>query len=522
MNKKKIIQSPFVVMGCMTTILTAGLMGPNAMGLMAPSRVLPASAFHATNDAQEVQILTTGLGSLEKRLQMIADAKSSIDMEFFIYQTDQSGRIMTQALLEKAKEMKAKGKPFSIRLLVDSKPSVFQTNLNAYYAQELAKYGIEVRYYNNISWLQVTAAQNRSHRKTFVIDGKEAIVGGRNIADEYFNLSTTYNFMDRDVYLKGSLVSSIVKSFESFWDSNRTSTLPEIHEPQLKDYKLTVSDVENKDLMPADDKKVVNAYLNDVQEYKDGLAAAKDLLKENSADRGVIEKVHHIGQQQLTEDPSGVCNESYFFADMPGSGEDKRVVFDQFLKLSATAKKQIIIESPYTVLTGSKPIFASIVEKQKIDVQILTNSLLSTDQISTVAAFLPTVEALTSSGVRVFIADGTSPKWQKFLSPAVAQTKWGTHAKGAVIDDDTFEISTFNMDPRSQNLNSEMAFVCRGNKELTAAVREDMMKRQKQMVELDKTGHPKDGRSKYFGVSQGKQFFVHLAAPLAKIFDFWL
>ena len=49
-----------------------------------------------------------------------------------------------------------------------------------------------------------------------------------------------------------------------------------------------------------------------------------------------------------------------------------------------------------------------------------------------------------------------------------------------------------------------------------------MMKRQKQMVELDKTGHPKDGRSKYFGVSQGKQFFVHLAAPLAKIFDFWL
>lgn len=197
-----------------------------AFPMMKASRPLPVSAFAGTSEPQQLMLLNSGIGSLEKRLQMIEAARKTIDVEFYIYKTDLAGRLFTQALIKKAQEGSVK-----VRVLVDSAP--FVRSLNQY-AQALRKYGIEVRFYNDSFLLDIQRVNHRSHRKTLIVDGEQAITGGRNVADEYFDMSETYNFIDRDVYVQGSLVSSIQQSFDDFWGTKISEQFEKVVKPEIQ------------------------------------------------------------------------------------------------------------------------------------------------------------------------------------------------------------------------------------------------------------------------------------------------
>ena len=113
--------------------------------------------------------------------KLIESAQKSIELEFFIYEIDTASRLITQALARKAQE------GVRVRLLVDFALPVFK--LAPRYIQTLEKAGVEVRYYNTAGFERFFAAQHRTHRKLLVVDRQHAIIGGRNIADEYFDLS---------------------------------------------------------------------------------------------------------------------------------------------------------------------------------------------------------------------------------------------------------------------------------------------------------------------------------------------
>ena len=131
----------------------------------------------------------------------MSEAEKSIDAQYFLMKPDNAGLVFTEKL------MKAADRGVRVRLLLDD---VFTTVDDSYFSYMNAHPNIEVRIFNPISrkglyWLnyvgQFSLANRRMHNKSFIIDNQAAIVGGRNIAVEYFQLETTGEFIDFDMFV---------------------------------------------------------------------------------------------------------------------------------------------------------------------------------------------------------------------------------------------------------------------------------------------------------------------------------
>ena len=144
-------------------------------------------------------------------------ARKSIALEFFIYDVDDASRLLTQALIKRARE------GVQVRILVDFSAPVFK--LKPAYARLLGEAGVKVRYYNTSALYRLVSIQHRSHRKLLIIDEATVLTGGRNIANDYFDLSDHYNFLDSDLEVTGPIVKTVLQSFDVYWNS-RLATEP--------------------------------------------------------------------------------------------------------------------------------------------------------------------------------------------------------------------------------------------------------------------------------------------------------
>src|SRR5262245_20058046 len=221
-----------------------------------------------------------GAASFQRRLELIDSAKQSIALEFFIYDVDEAARILTQALVKKARE------GVRVRLLVDFSAPVFQ--LKPAYARVLGDAGVRVRYYNTSALYRLVSIQHRSHRKLLIIDGETVLTGGRNIANDYFDLSDHYNFLDSDLEVSGPIVKTILESFDVYWNS-RLSTEP------LPD--------------PAPNPE------------------AATFVVPNARDVTIIEKLRTAGESYRLSHKTHECHDLRFVTDFPNHGEASRKVF---------------------------------------------------------------------------------------------------------------------------------------------------------------------------------------------------
>src|SRR5215213_10239853 len=153
-----------------------------------------------------------GAASFQRRLELIAEARKSIALEFFIYDVDDASRLLTLALIKRARE------GVQVRILVDFSAPVFK--LKPAYARLLGEAGVKVRYYNTSAIYRLVSIQHRSHRKLLIVDGATVLTGGRNIGDDYFDLSQRYNFLDADLEVSGPVVKTVLESFDVYWNSH--------------------------------------------------------------------------------------------------------------------------------------------------------------------------------------------------------------------------------------------------------------------------------------------------------------
>jgi len=168
-------------------------------------------------------VLDTGEEALLARAWLADHAERSIEVQYFIWSTDNIGILAAEALL------RAADRGVKVRVIVDDMLiDVPDKTLLA-----LARHpNIEIRIYNPVHHVgtpfykralnvltDFRGANQRMHDKTFIVDGKVAITGGRNMADEYFNYDHAYNFRDRDALLLGAAVKTMQASFAAFWDS---------------------------------------------------------------------------------------------------------------------------------------------------------------------------------------------------------------------------------------------------------------------------------------------------------------
>ena len=415
-----------------------------------------------------------GAASFHRRLELIQSARTSIELEFFIYDVDEASRLLTQALMRKARE------GVQVRILVDFSAPVFE--LKPAYAQVLGEAGVKVRYYNTSAVFRLVSIQHRSHRKLLIIDGETVLTGGRNVANDYFDLSDHYNFLDSDLEVSGPIVKTVLESFDVYWNSH-LSTEP------------------TADATPNPE-------------------AAKFVLP-SDGDGALIEKLRAAGESYLQSHKAHECRDLRFVTDFPNHGEASRKVFNAIVEELGRARQEAVVESPYFVIKSGGYTVLEDLHKRGVHVRVLTNSLASTDASYAVAALYPWLGSLADTGLTLS-AYGGKPLPEQSTDLGGGHARWGVHSKRGVIDGDTTLLGTYNIDPRSANLNSELMLVCRGQKELAAEVLASIAAREAFSFRVIERGTIVR-RSALLGESPLKQRMRFLLEmPVANLFDFLL
>jgi putative cardiolipin synthase len=279
------------------------------------------------------------------------------------------------------------------------------------------------------------------HNKTFIVDDRVVITGGRNIADEYFDYDHEYNFRDRDVLLIGGVTKDVVTSFDNFWNSPISREV------------TTLIDTTNYKLNAAEKFEMLHQYACDstnfwpqVREKIKNIPHAFDAIQRSGALQWVDSVV--------------------FVSDIPGKNDGSKGLkgggntTTALINLVKQAKTAVVIQSPYLVTTDlGKKLFGEAIQRS-VSVKIMTNSLASTDNLQAFGGYQRDRKKLLKAGVKIYEYRPDAAIRYKIMTGALQKTinyapVFGLHAKSMVIDGKITVIGTFNLDPRSANLNTE-------------------------------------------------------------------
>ncbi|WP_417336560.1 phospholipase D-like domain-containing protein [Halobacteriovorax marinus] len=465
-----------------------------------------------SKNPQKVLILNDGYSALEKRLELIEKATKTIDLETFIWRADDSGQMLTHALIKKAR------KGVKIRLLIDN--FVGAKDYTEFIAHELRKEGIEVRYYNPTPLFRVVEAQWRNHKKSLTIDSKETIIGGRNIGDEYFDLSPEYNFVDRDVWIEGDLVDAVELSFESIWTSKESVAVKRKKMPEKNDIQY------RRNSRTARGRA---KYKSDLRAWTKKENFAKSFVSLDNERVDLREKIRNLSILHAHGQFYGVCTNASFVSDRPLShdtGKTKRILKKEVYKRINESKSSLQIESPYFIVNDETETTLKNALKRGVKTTLLTNYLYSTDAIYVSAAFNSIANEWLDTGMDIFLYGGDTQTDYQTINHEVQYSRWGTHAKSVVFDHDSIMIGSFNFDPRSYNFSAELAFFCDGDKSLADSLRLDIEQRERDSILITKKDLEEDPDSiderLFHRVGFGKKVLYYLLKGPSNLFDFML
>ena len=297
------------------------------------------------------------------------------------------------------------------------------------------------------------------HNKTFIVDNQLVITGGRNIADEYFDYDHEYNFRDRDVFLIGDPSQQVQNSFTEFWQSELSVDLVDL----AKEIPERIHD-KNK-FAP------LHEYACNPENFWPQIRSSIENLPQAFAAIKASNKIVWMDSIEYVSDKPGKNDGS---SGLTGGGASTT----RLIELVKNAKKSIDIQSPYLVTTEmSRTIFAEAI-KRGVKIRILTNSLASTDNLEAFAGYQKDRKELLETGVRIFEFKPDAKVRKDLMTGVLHQNLestpiFGLHAKSMVIDDEISVIGTFNLDPRSANLNTECMVIINSS-EITRGVSEGM------------------------------------------------
>lgn len=461
------------------------------------------SSFKTKRDStHEVTVINHGMASFEERLRLVESAKESIEIEYFIYNADLSGKIFTQALIKKARE------GVKIRVLLDY--FMIKDQINTFMIHELKNEGIDVRYYNPAPSIRFIKVQYRNHRKILVVDNSVAMTGGRNIGNEYFDLSPEFNFLDRDIVIRGELVADIKNSFDVVWNSDEVKEKKRPREPRRNDGKYSSHHDNFSDF----------EYRHDLARFKKRIDTAREFLLEE-ANGEKISEIRDNGTNALKNEYSGKCESMEFLSEYPIANSDvkkQRVIKHDIFNKIRSANETVLVDSPYFILDDEASDSFKMALDKGTNVELLTNGLNSTDAIYVYAVFETIVKDWIKLGLKPYMFLGHKPTQYATLDADIKEeTRFGVHAKTLVFDNKDVTIGTFNFDPRSYNFNTEMVVTCNNNPELAAVVSGDIHHRMESAVLLDSEEKVKE--TEFYKVDTGKKIIYWLLKIPSNLLD---
>lgn len=417
-------------------------------------------------------ILDTGSDALQARAWLADHAQHTIEVQYFIWSTDNIGILAAEALL------RAADRGVHVRVIVDD--LLIDAPDKSLLA--LARHpNIEIRIYNPKNSVGVPlikrvlnvfgdfrGVNQRMHDKTFIVDGKVAITGGRNMAAEYFDYNHEYNFRDRDALLLGKVVKTMQASFENFWGSELCAQVEELYDGiGLMQKNVQVND---------DESSRIYRELHDYANSPDNFAPEVHAAIDNSP----------ASFEQLARQLA--WGEVEFISDRPGKNANRLslggggLTTNALARLVASATDHIVIQSPYLVLSDNAMDLFKQTLARGVRVRINTNSLASSDNIQASSGYRNQRDELLKMGLVIYEYKPDPEERRQLIQRAVEAKDqppvFALHAKTMVVDSKTVYIGTFNVDPRSENLNTEVGVIIHDEalaRNVEAAIETDML-----------------------------------------------
>lgn len=380
-------------------------------------------------------LLNDGPGALDWRLRAIDSASESIDFQTFLWHFDTAGALVLDHLVLAA------DRGVTVRILIDDTFLVHEDEL----LLALAKHpNIEYRVFNPfkrrsgdlatrqfLNLAEFSRLDHRMHNKALVVDNRVAIVGGRNIADEYFGLDEGANFRDLELILGGDIVLGISAAFDAYWNDR---------------WSFPIESISHRTASP------------------EQLAHARELARTAPHLHRELAAAELLEQWQLlVAEADGGDTRLYVDNPPEDSPEDPEeapvAVANELVALFDAAHSEIVIVSAYLIPTPHLEGAVTRALDRGVRVRILTNSIGSNNHLAAHSAYRNHIDTLLENGAEVHEVRIDAKGRSRYMLAPIDRKTLALHAKALIVDYDKVFIGSANLDPRSLRINTEMGLL---------------------------------------------------------------
>jgi putative cardiolipin synthase len=378
-----------------------------------------------------VEYIRYGRTALEARLALADLAERSLDLQYYIWDADISGRLLAERVV------RAADRGVRVRVLLDDNSIVERDTA---IARLSAHPNIQIRAFNpfrgrSSRWRDFltdpSRVNRRSHNKVMVADNAIMIVGGRNIADHYFGVHGESNYRDLDTVAVGPVVRDASAVFDDFWNSEFAVPYAAFVDkpPTRAEADAQIAQLRAKiasEPLPYPIDEEVSAMTADMKALRNRLIWAP---------------------VQVLYDP-------------PEKARDKSShrIFSALDALFSNARSEVLIENAYFVPRDHGVEVAAALHARGVKVRVLTNSLASNDVVAVHSGYRKYRDDLLEQGVEIYELRPDSAMKQRW-SALSWRSRAGLHAKAMVVDRRYTVIGSYNLDPRSADINTELALL---------------------------------------------------------------
>ena len=371
-----------------------------------------------------------GQDALGARLAMAEGAQRSIDLQYFLMKDDDAGAVLSAAL------WRAANRGVRIRFLLDD---VFTTAPDSTLLALNEHPNVEVRLFNPISRRGLHAlnfvghfrrANRRMHNKSFVVDNAIGVVGGRNIADEYFQLKSDAVFSDFDVLAFGPIVEQVSDSFDQYW--NHALAIPINHFAQSPNRPENSTAVGSNPFDSVRAREIFERAVNS-RLIRDIAAGDSELFVAESS--------------VIADNPDKLLN---------AVGPDQMGLAVELGRRLQEAEREIVFITPYYVPGKDGIQFLRNLTEKDVKVSIVTNSLASTNHIPVHSAYSGYRRDVLESGAELYEIKANAGQ---DVQGADSPEQLTLHTKLILIDRRYLFVGSLNLDPRSIEINAEMGLM---------------------------------------------------------------
>ena len=392
--------------------------------------------------------LIEGMDALGVRLYLAHQAEKSIDLQYFLMKGDNAGIVISAALL------KAADRGVRVRFLLDD---VFTTAPDRILMLLNQHPNIEIRMFNPISRSGIYSlnflgefrrANRRMHNKSFTVDNSASVVGGRNIADEYFQLKAGSMFIDLDTLAIGPVVPGISSAFDKFWNHALALPIEQLiqnnNDEQLADFLLEVSERLDKISGTIYQQALQSELMQNLISERIFLFPAQGEVIFDSPDKLTTK----IGKEHM------------------------RLAM-HLREVTENAKQEVIFITPYFVPgVDGVEFFRELIDRG-IRVVIITNSLASNNHVAVHAGYSKYRRSVIDAGIELYEARANATA--EIGGDETVETLT-MHTKAILVDRQRLFIGSLNLDPRSLEINAEMGLLI-DSKEMATELSQRLEKR---------------------------------------------